>query len=123
MSGIHLPNMSLTLRLLLNRSFYCFSYLYLTDEAKSVFCTERNKIHLQIMVRYCDCMEKKGLKMATALFQLCADDEPSQEVKKQEWQAGFEAMGNDPDVNNVEYMLFAAQEVLFDGENRTNLLD
>ena len=33
--------------------------------------------------------------------------------KEQEWQAGFEAMGRDPDTNNVEYALPAAREVLF----------
>jgi len=34
--------------------------------------------------------------------------------KEQEWRAGFEAMGRDPDTNNVEYALPAAREVLFD---------
>ncbi len=38
------------------------------------------------------------------------------EPEDQEWQAGFEAMGNDPDVNDVEYMLPAAREVIFAGE-------
>ena len=33
--------------------------------------------------------------------------------KEQEWRAGFEAMGRDPDTNNVEYALPAAREVLF----------
>jgi len=33
--------------------------------------------------------------------------------KEREWRAGFEAMGRDPDTNNVEYMLPAAREVLF----------
>ena len=34
-------------------------------------------------------------------------------LKEQEWREGFEAMGHDPDVNDVEYMLPAAREVLF----------
>lgn len=33
--------------------------------------------------------------------------------KEREWRAGFEAMGRDPDTNNVEYMLPAGREVLF----------
>jgi hypothetical protein len=61
--------------------------------------------------------------MSTTVVQSCTSGEPSENAKEQEWQAGFEAMGSDPDVNNVEYMLFAAQEVLFDGENTPNLLD
>ncbi len=81
--------------------------------------------------------------MPTAVFQLRADDELLREVKElagkrrvsanrflveaiketlkrekeREWQAGFEAMGNDPDVNNVEYMLPAGREVIFDSDN------
>ena len=81
--------------------------------------------------------------MPTAVFQLRADDELLREVKERagkrrvsanrflveaiketlkrekerEWQAGFEAMGSDPDVNDVEYMLPAAQEVLFGREH------
>ena len=54
---------------------------------------------------------------------ICADDEVLRELKEQEWQTGFEAMGSDPDVNNVEYALFAAQEVLFDCKNEVNFLD
>ena len=34
--------------------------------------------------------------------------------REQEWQAGFEAMGRDPDTNSVEYTLPAAREVLFE---------
>lgn len=33
--------------------------------------------------------------------------------KEQEWRAGFEAMGRDPDTNDVECTLPAAREVLF----------
>ena len=33
--------------------------------------------------------------------------------KEQEWRAGFEAMGRDPDTNDVEYALPAAREVMF----------
>lgn len=33
--------------------------------------------------------------------------------KEKEWRAGFEAMGRDPDTNDVEYALPAAREVLF----------
>ena len=33
--------------------------------------------------------------------------------KEREWREGFEAMGLDPDCNNVEYMLPAAREVVF----------
>ena len=33
--------------------------------------------------------------------------------KEEEWRAGFEAMGRDPDTNSVEYALHAAREVLF----------
>jgi predicted transcriptional regulator len=33
--------------------------------------------------------------------------------KEQEWREGFEAMSRDPDVNNVEYAIPAAQEVMF----------
>lgn len=33
--------------------------------------------------------------------------------KEQEWRTGFEAMGRDPDTNDVEYALPAAREVLF----------
>ena len=81
--------------------------------------------------------------MPTAVFQLRADPELLQEVKamaskrqvsanrflvdaiqaslkrekeqekEKEWREGFEAMGCDPDTNNVEYMLPAAKEVLF----------
>ena len=66
---------------------------------------------------------KEGLKMPIAMFQSSTDGERLREAREQEWRAGFEAMGSDPDVNNVEYMLFAAQEVLFDAENEPNLLD
>ena len=85
----------------------------------------------------------KGKTMPTAVFQLRADDELFREVKElagkrqvsanrflveairailkrekelekeREWREGFEAMGRDPDTNNVEYMLPAAREVLF----------
>jgi len=34
-------------------------------------------------------------------------------LTEQEWRAGFEAMGRDPDTNSVEYALHAAREVLF----------
>ena len=81
--------------------------------------------------------------MPTAVFQLRADDELLREVKalaskrqvsanrflveaikdslkrekeqekEREWRAGFEAMGQDADVNDVEYMIPAAREVLF----------
>ena len=61
--------------------------------------------------------------MPTAVFPLQPDDEFLEKAKEQEWQAGFEAMGSDPDVNNVEYMLFVAQEVVFNGENMVDLLD
>ncbi len=61
--------------------------------------------------------------MPNAVFPLQPDDEFLEKAKEQEWQAGFEAMGSDPDVNNVEYMLFAAQEVVFNGENMVDLLD
>lgn len=37
----------------------------------------------------------------------------AEKEKEQEWRAGFEAMGRDPDTNNVEYALPAAREVLF----------
>ncbi len=33
--------------------------------------------------------------------------------KEQEWRAGFEAMGRDADMNDVEYALPAAREALF----------
>jgi hypothetical protein len=33
--------------------------------------------------------------------------------REQEWRAGFEAMGQDPDTNTAEYALPAAREVLF----------
>ena len=61
--------------------------------------------------------------MLSFVFLLNPDHKPSEKAKEQEWQAGFEAMGSDPDVNNVEYMLFAAQEVVFNGENMVDLLD
>ncbi len=81
--------------------------------------------------------------MPTAVFQLRADDDLLREVKEfaskrrvsanrflveairaslkrekeqekeQEWREGFEAMGRDPDTNNVEYMIPAAREVIF----------
>ena len=35
--------------------------------------------------------------------------------KEQEWRVGFEAMGRDPDTNNVEYALPAAREILLGG--------
>lgn len=54
--------------------------------------------------------------MSITVTQLSAEDEVLRKAKEQEWQAGFEAMGNDPDVNDVEYMLPAAREVIFDGE-------
>ncbi len=80
--------------------------------------------------------------MPTAVFQLRADDALLQEAKdfankrqvstnrflveaikdslkrekdrekEREWREGFEAMGRDPDLNDVEYLLPAAQEVL-----------
>lgn len=76
--------------------------------------------------------------MPTAVFQLRADDALLQEAKDfankrqvstnrflveaikdslkrekdREWREGFEAMGRDPDLNDVEYLLPAAQEVL-----------
>jgi hypothetical protein len=61
--------------------------------------------------------------MEADALQLDDENELLEKTKEQEWQAGFEAMGSDPDVNNVEYMLFAAQEVLLDDENTPNLLD
>jgi hypothetical protein len=33
--------------------------------------------------------------------------------KEREWREGFEALGRDPDTNNVDYMLPAAREVIF----------
>jgi len=36
-----------------------------------------------------------------------------EQEKEREWREGFEAMGRDPDTNNVEYMLPAAREVVF----------
>ncbi|MCW3059655.1 MAG: hypothetical protein JWQ02_1476 [Capsulimonas sp.] len=33
--------------------------------------------------------------------------------KEREWREGFEAMGRDPDTNNVDFMLPAAREVVF----------
>ena len=81
--------------------------------------------------------------MPTAVFQLRADDELLREVKElagkrrvsanrflveviestlkrerelekeREWREGFEAMGRDPDVNDVEYAFHAQREVLF----------
>ena len=76
--------------------------------------------------------------MATAVFQLRAEDKLLREVKElagkrqvsanrflveaiqaalnrekeREWREGFEAMGRDPDVNNVEYALPAQREML-----------
>ncbi len=80
--------------------------------------------------------------MPTAVFQLRADGELLQEVKEfaskrqvsanrllvdvikaslqrekeqekeRQWREGFEAMGRDPDTNDVEYLLPAAWEVL-----------
>ena len=35
-----------------------------------------------------------------------------EEEKEREWREGFEAMGRDPDLNDVEYLIPAAQEVL-----------
>ncbi|MEO7717388.1 MAG: toxin-antitoxin system HicB family antitoxin [Capsulimonas sp.] len=32
--------------------------------------------------------------------------------KEREWREGFEAMGRDPDTNNVDFMLPAAREVV-----------
>lgn len=85
--------------------------------------------------------------MPTAVFQLRADDALLREVKEiagkrkvsanrflveviqatlerekelekeQEWREGFEAMGRDPDTNNVEYAIPAAREVLFGPEH------
>lgn len=85
--------------------------------------------------------------MPTAVFQLRADDALLQEVKEiaskrqvsanrflveaiqatlerekelekeREWREGFEAMGRDPDTNNVEYAIPAAREVLFGSEH------
>jgi len=82
-------------------------------------------------------------KKPTAIFQLRADHALLQEVKAQAakrrvsanrflvdviqaslqaekdreqervWRDGFEAMGRDPDTNDVEYALPAAREVLF----------
>lgn len=78
------------------------------------------------------------LASPTAVFQLRADPELLQQVKElaakqqvsanrylvdaikakltrekeQEWREGFEAMGNDPDMD-VEYMIPAAHEVIF----------
>ncbi len=36
-----------------------------------------------------------------------------EEAKAEEWRAGFEAMGRDPDTNNVDNAIFAAREVIF----------
>ncbi len=85
--------------------------------------------------------------MPTAVFQLRADDKLLREVKElagkrqvsanrflveviqatlerekelekeREWREGFEAMGRDPDTNNVEYAIPAAREVLFGPEH------
>jgi hypothetical protein len=33
--------------------------------------------------------------------------------KEKEWREGFEAMGRDPDVNDVEFALPAAREIIF----------
>ncbi len=78
--------------------------------------------------------------MATAMFQLRADQELMREVKElaakrqisanrflveaiqaslqaekeREWREGFEAMSRDPDTN-ADYLLPAAREVLFGG--------
>ncbi|BDI28346.1 hypothetical protein CCAX7_003970 [Capsulimonas corticalis] len=33
--------------------------------------------------------------------------------KERVWRVGFEAMGRDPDTNNVDYLLSAGREVVF----------
>lgn len=83
--------------------------------------------------------------MSTAVFQLRAEDELLREIKElagkrqvsanrfvveaikeslkrekerekeREWREGFEAMARDPDLNDVEYLIPAAQEVLGGG--------
>lgn len=81
----------------------------------------------------------KSSSSSTTVFQLRADPELLQQVKElaakhqvsanrylvdaikarlamekeREWREGFEAMGRDPDTNDVEYMLPAAREVIF----------
>ena len=64
--------------------------------------------------------------MQTATFRLKAhvlllflDAISASRARDQEWRAGFEAMGADPETNNVEYMIPAAREVLFGPENGT----
>ena len=37
-----------------------------------------------------------------------------EEEKAEEWRTGFEAMGLDPETNNVEYAIPAAREVIFE---------
>ncbi len=38
-----------------------------------------------------------------------------EQEREQEWRAGFEAMGRDPETNTTEYALAASREVLFGG--------
>ena len=53
------------------------------------------------------------------VLRLFMDAISASRARDQEWRAGFEAMGADPDTNNVEYMIPAAWEVLFGPENGT----
>ena len=38
-----------------------------------------------------------------------------EQEREQEWRAGFEAMGRDPEINTTEYALAASREILFGG--------
>lgn len=61
--------------------------------------------------------------MPIAVFSPRADKLLREQEKEHEWQVGFEAMGSDPEVSDVEYMISAAREVIFGHENEITLDD
>ncbi len=59
---------------------------------------------------------RKSLGVGRSFYRTADVEVQRLKLEDQEWQAGFEAMDNDLDVNDVEYMLPAAREVIFAGE-------
>jgi len=62
-------------------------------------------------------MLKTTFRLKADILRLFTDAISASRAHEQEWRTGFEAMGADPDTNDVKYMMSAAREVLFEVED------
>jgi uncharacterized protein (DUF1778 family) len=72
-------------------------------------------IQLRVDPELGDLIKSQAARQNTSANKLIVDAvrQYLEAIKEREWREGFEAMGRDPDTNNVEYMLPAAREVIF----------